>query len=124
MSDKSHDAEPESELVSNESESDAAKSKDAPAIARKTAKAPVKKSAPTKKRSESRHDDDDPYRAKNPIEFARQSGSELKKVVWPNWPQLTKMFAAVLVFVVFIILFVSVLDYGFGSLLMWMFGGK
>ncbi len=93
------------------------------AVVRKTAKAPVKKTAPTKKRSESAHEEHDPYRAKNPAQFAKQSAGELKKVVWPTWNELTTLFAVVLVFVLFMVLYVSVLDYGFAQALLKLFGG-
>lgn len=83
-------------------------------VARKTAKAPVKKSAPTRKRSESEREQTDPYRAGNPIAFAKQSGRELKQVVWPTWPELVSYFLAVLVFVLFFIAFIGLLDMFFG----------
>ncbi len=92
-------------------------------VARKTAKAPVKKTAPTRKRSEATHEERDPYSAKNPAQFARQSVGELKKVVWPTWPELTKLFAVVLVFVLFMIAYVGLLDLGFGWALLRLFGG-
>ncbi|MEZ5087637.1 MAG: preprotein translocase subunit SecE [Tessaracoccus sp.] len=85
-------------------------------IVRKTAKAPVKKDAPTRKRSEAEreHEDVDPYAARNPAEFVRQSAGELKQVVWPTWPELVTYFFAVLIFVLFIITFVGLLDMGLG----------
>lgn len=92
-------------------------------VRRRTAKAPVKKNAPTKKRSESTHEEHDPYRAKNPAQFVRQSAGELKKVVWPTWNELTTLFTVVLVFVLFMVLFVGVLDAAFGWTLLKLFGG-
>lgn len=85
-------------------------------IARKTAKAPVKKTTPTRKRAEAErdHEESDRYKARNPVEFARQSAGELKQVVWPTWPELTTYFFAVLIFVLFVITFVGLLDMGFG----------
>ncbi len=83
-------------------------------IKRRTAQAPVRKSAPTRKRRDAATEHEDPYKAKNPSHFVRQSVGELKKVVWPTWAQLVAYFAAVLVFVLFIILFVSLLDTFFG----------
>lgn len=104
---------------------DAGGPKDKAVIKRKTAKAPVKKQAPTKKRDDHKRDeDDDPYRAKNPAHFVKQSASELKKVVWPTWPQLVAMFTAVLIFVLIMILIVGLLDFGLGSLLLWLLGGR
>lgn len=112
------------ELLADEAEESAEAAKPAKKpIARKTAKAPVKKDAPTRKRSESERDPEaDPYRAGNPVRFAKQSADELRKVVWPTWPQLVTMFFAVLVFVLIIIIIVGLLDLGFGSLLLWLFG--
>ena len=92
-------------------------------VRRTTAKAPVrKKDTATRKRSEALTDHDDPYKASNPIEFAKQSGSELKKVVWPTWPQTLTMFSAVLVFVLIMITIVGLLDVFFGWSLLQLFG--
>nr|WP_255698157.1 preprotein translocase subunit SecE [Tessaracoccus sp. ZS01] len=90
---------------------------------RRTVKAPVrKKDTVTRKRSEALAEHDDPYRASNPVEFAKQSGSELKKVVWPTWPQTISMFSAVLVFVLIMIAIVGSLDLFFGWSLLQLFG--
>ncbi|MBK7821844.1 MAG: preprotein translocase subunit SecE [Tessaracoccus sp.] len=95
----------------------------APAIARTTAKAPVrKKDHATRKRSEAEKAHEDPYKAKNPAEFVRQSAGELKKVVWPTWPETVKMYSAVLVFVLIMIAIVSLMDYAFGWGLLKIFG--
>lgn len=91
-------------------------------VARKTAKAPVKKDVATRKRSEAHHEEVDHYRAKNPAEFVSQSAGELKQVVWPTWPQLVSYFTAVLVFVVFFIAFIGLLDLLFGWGLLTLFG--
>ncbi|MDO5094450.1 MAG: preprotein translocase subunit SecE [Propionibacteriaceae bacterium] len=105
-------------------DADAAEKKPASkVVARKTAKAPVKKTTKTRKRSETVREEHDPYRAKNPAQFVRQSAGELKKVVWPTWPELTTLYAAVLIFVLFIILYVGLLDAGFGWALLKLFGG-
>lgn len=94
-------------------------------IGRKTAKAPVrKKEGRTRKRSEAIQEHDDPYKASNPIQFAGQSAAELKRVVWPTWPQTVTMFAAVLVFVLIMILIVGVLDFAFTWGLLKMLGSK
>lgn len=90
--------------------------------ARKTAKAPVKKSTATRKRSESEREETDPYRAGNPAKFVEQSAAELKQVVWPTWPQLVSYFSAVLVFVLFFIAFIGLLDLFFGWGLLSLFG--
>jgi preprotein translocase subunit SecE len=49
-----------------------------------------------------------------PIKFVRQSLGELRKVVYPTGPQLINYFVVVLVFVLFVIAYVSLLDLGFG----------
>lgn len=91
-------------------------------VARKTAKAPVKKTTATRKRSESEREETDPYRAGNPAKFVEQSAAELKQVVWPTWPQLVSYFSAVLVFVLFFIAFIGLLDLFFGWGLLSLFG--
>ena len=74
---------------------------------RRSARAP--KGASTKKR-------DQPAKRERtmPIKFVRQSIGELRKVVYPTGPQLINYFVVVLVFVLFIIAYVSLLDLGFG----------
>ena len=92
---------------------------------RTTAKAPVrKKDTATRKRSEAQADHEDPYKASNPIEFAQQSAGELKKVVWPTWPETATMFSAVLIFVLIMIAFVGGLDLLFGWGLLQLFGSN
>jgi preprotein translocase subunit SecE len=93
-------------------------------IRRRTAQAPVKKAAPTRKRSDALKEQADPYKAKNPAHFVRQSGEELKKVVWPTWPALVRSFFAVLAFVLFIITVVALLDAAFGWALLKILGSN
>ena len=50
-----------------------------------------------------------------PVKFVRQSVGELRKVVYPTGEQLIKYFVVVLVFVLFIIAYVSLLDLGLGA---------
>ena len=50
-----------------------------------------------------------------PAKFVRQSVGELRKVVYPTGQQLLKYFVVVLVFVLFVIAYVSVLDLAFGA---------
>jgi preprotein translocase subunit SecE len=50
-----------------------------------------------------------------PIKFVRQSVGELRKVVYPTGQQLVNYFIVVLVFVLFVIAYVSLLDLGFGA---------
>ena len=94
------------------------------ASVRRSANAPVKKTTATRKRSESAREEHDPYTAKNPAMFVKQSAGEIKKVVWPTWPQLTVLFFAVLIFVLFMIAFVGLLDAGFGALLLRLLGAS
>ena len=54
--------------------------------------------------------------------FYRQILSELKKVVWPTRKQLSTYTAAVLVFVLFIIAVVSLLDLVLTKIVFWVFG--
>ena len=49
-----------------------------------------------------------------PVTFVRESVGELRKVVYPTGQQLLNYFVVVLVFVLFIIAFVSLLDLGLG----------
>jgi preprotein translocase subunit SecE len=47
--------------------------------------------------------------------FLRQVIAELRKVIWPTRDQLTTYFIVVLVLVLFMILYVSVLDFAFNK---------
>jgi preprotein translocase subunit SecE len=49
-----------------------------------------------------------------PVTFVKESVGELRKVVYPTGPQLANYFVVVLIFVLFVIAFVSVLDLAFG----------
>ena len=77
----------------------------------KTARAAPRtpKGAPTTKR-------DQPAKRERttPIKFVRQSIGELRKVVYPTGQQLINYFIVVLVFVLFVIAYVSLLDLGLG----------
>lgn len=65
-----------------------------------------------------------PYEQKaGPLTFVGQSVDELKKVVWPSRQEMVGYFFAVLIFVVFIMLLVSLLDTGLGWLVLKVFGG-
>ena len=55
--------------------------------------------------------------------FLRQVVAELKKVVRPTRNELLTYFTVVLVFVVAVMTYVSLLDFGFGKLVLWVFGG-
>jgi preprotein translocase subunit SecE len=55
--------------------------------------------------------------------FYRQVVAELRKVVWPTQEQLVTYFLVVMVFVLFMIAVVSLLDLAFGKLVFWVFSG-
>ena len=55
--------------------------------------------------------------------FYRQVVAELRKVVYPTQEQLITYFIVVMVFVIFMMTYVSVLDLGFGKLVFKVFGG-
>src|SRR5699024_8165228 len=57
-----------------------------------------------------------------PVQFVKESIEELRKVVYPTSSQLGTYFVVVLVFVLFVIGFTSGLDYGFGQLVLLVFG--
>ncbi len=54
------------------------------------------------------------HKRTGPVTFVKESAGELRKVVYPTGPQLLNYFVVVLIFVLFIIAFVSVLDLAFG----------
>jgi preprotein translocase subunit SecE len=56
--------------------------------------------------------------------FLRQVVAELKKVVRPTRNELLTYFSVVLVFVCAVMTYVSLLDFGFGKLVLWVFGGS
>ena len=55
--------------------------------------------------------------------FLRQVVAELRKVVRPTRNELVTYTTVVLVFVLSVMVYVSVLDYGLGKLVLWAFGG-
>ena len=57
----------------------------------------------------------------SPTVFYRQVVAELRKVVWPTQQQLITYFIVVLVFVLFIIAIVSLLDLAFGKAILAVF---
>ncbi len=54
--------------------------------------------------------------------FFRQVIAELRKVIWPTRDQLVTYFLVVLVFVMFMMAFVSVLDFAFNQAMFQIFG--
>ena len=73
--------------------------------------APLPKGTPTAKR-----DVLPTQKRTTPAAFVKQSVGELRKVVYPSGQQLGNYFLVVLVFVLFVIAFVSLLDLGIGKL--------
>ncbi|GAB3753838.1 preprotein translocase subunit SecE [Microlunatus parietis] len=68
------------------------------------------------------HKGDNRPRRTGPITLIKESIAELRKVVYPTGPQLLTYFVVVLVFVLFIIAVVSLLDLGFGWVIFQIFG--
>jgi preprotein translocase subunit SecE len=56
--------------------------------------------------------------------FLRQVIAELRKVVRPTRSELITYTSVVLVFVMAVMVYVSILDFGFGKLVLWAFGGQ
>lgn len=56
--------------------------------------------------------------------FLRQVVAELRKVVRPTRTELITYTTVVLVFVLAVMTYVSILDYGLGKLVLWAFGGN
>ncbi|MHB2021777.1 MAG: preprotein translocase subunit SecE [Mycobacteriales bacterium] len=54
--------------------------------------------------------------------YYRQVVAELRKVIWPTRPELITYTIVALVFVVVMILFVALCDYGFGKAVLGVFG--
>ena len=54
--------------------------------------------------------------------FYRQVIAELRKVIWPTRTELTTYTSVVIVFVLAVIAYVSLLDLGFGQLVLRIFG--
>ena len=57
-----------------------------------------------------------------PALFFRQMVSELRKVIWPTRNTLVTYTVVCLVFVLFMVVFVTTLDYGFTKLVFALFG--
>jgi preprotein translocase subunit SecE len=60
------------------------------------------------------HDSPTTERRTSPALFIRQSVAELRKVVWPTRQQLVTYWTVVLVFVLFMIAVISLIDLGVG----------
>lgn len=78
------------------------------------------KGRPTRKRSAAGAETH--HKRTTPAQFVRESIDELKRVIWPTLSQWQQYFIVVLVFVLFIIGIVSVLDLAFGWALLQIYG--
>ncbi|MCB4208317.1 preprotein translocase subunit SecE [Arthrobacter sp. UM1] len=58
------------------------------------------------------------------VQFLREVLLELKKVTYPTGPELLRFTIVVMVFVAFMMLLVTGLDFVFGKGAMWLFGGS
>ncbi len=77
--------------------------------------------------SESTHVSERPGQPKKPLParislFYRQVIAELRKVIWPTRNQLVTYTTVVMVFVLIVIAYVTVLDYGFSQAILRIFG--
>lgn len=79
------------------------------AVAGRSARTKKDRATPKQKRDAAEH-----HRT-GPVTFVQQSVAELRKVVYPTGPQLANYFVVVLIFVLFIIAYVSLLDLGIGA---------
>jgi preprotein translocase subunit SecE len=57
-----------------------------------------------------------------PALFFRQMVAELRKVIWPTRRELVTYTLVCMVFVLFMVVYVTVMDYGFTKLVFWIFG--
>lgn len=55
--------------------------------------------------------------------FVRQIIAELRKVVRPSREDLWTYFVVVLLFVLAVMVFIGILDFIFGQIVLWIFGG-
>jgi preprotein translocase subunit SecE len=58
----------------------------------------------------------------SPALFTRQVVAELRKVIWPTRHELATYTAVALTFIIFMVVIVTSLDYGFTKLMFWFFG--
>ena len=111
----------EIEIVAPEEITDGVSDTDTPASLRpkKRSADVAKKGNTTPKQKNMRNE---AVKRTSPSQFLREVVEELRKVVWLNRSQLWQYFVVVLVFVLFIILFVSLLDGAFAWVLLRLFG--
>ncbi|GAB2639202.1 preprotein translocase subunit SecE [Prescottella soli] len=99
-----------------------------PAVAASSTKSTKSRSASS---AESKSGDNKPRKADKPRtenifkrlrRFLREVIAELRKVIWPNRKQMITYTSVVLVFVAFMVTFISLLDLGFIKGVSWLFG--
>ncbi|WP_427876251.1 preprotein translocase subunit SecE [Gardnerella sp. 2492-Sm] len=56
------------------------------------------------------------------IRFVKQTIDETRKVIAPHGKELFAWSASVFIFVIFLMVFVTFMDFGLGKSVMWMFG--
>ncbi|MFC3994626.1 preprotein translocase subunit SecE [Nocardiopsis sediminis] len=61
-------------------------------------------------------------RRTGPVTFTKQVVGELRKVRWPTRRELVTYTIVVIVFVVIMVGYVSLLDFGFGEAVTWLYG--
>ena len=110
---------PAKKIKSATAEADESDTADSPAQTTRS-NAPVKKNRPTRTRAEATQSDAPKKTGLG--DFLSQIVQELKKVSWPTGPQLVRYFVVVLVFVLFMIAFIGLLDLFFGWLMLKLFG--
>lgn len=64
-----------------------------------------------------------PEKAGGPLGFFAQVRSELRKVIWPTKIEVAKMSFMVILVTIVVGALVVAMDYGFGQLALWIFGG-
>ena len=106
--DEPEDFAPDVDVQADESADRASKAGEVESTGR-SGRAKKDKATPKQKRDAAEH-----HRT-GPVTFVQQSVAELRKVVYPTGPQLANYFVVVLIFVLFIIAYVSLLDLGIGA---------
>ncbi|WP_067964531.1 preprotein translocase subunit SecE [Nocardiopsis trehalosi] len=61
-------------------------------------------------------------RRTGPVTFTKQVVGELRKVRWPTRRELLTYTVVVIVFVVIMVGYISLLDFGFGEAVTWVYG--
>ncbi|WP_338049714.1 preprotein translocase subunit SecE [Ruania rhizosphaerae] len=113
----------------SDSKPDASDSKAASADARPAAARSVRAQGQAKGRPTASRKEAEAARQAEPNVFARiarfvrQVVQELRKVVTPTRNELFTYIGVVIVFLVVMMIYVGVLDFGFGRLVLWAFGG-